>query len=41
MCNIKEVTTAVNLVLKYNKKLVLLHCVSSYPTHPKEVNLQL
>lgn len=41
MCNIKEVTTAVNLVLKYNKKLVLLHCVSSYPTHPKEVNLSV
>ncbi len=41
MCNIEEVKSAADLILKYNKKLILLHCVSSYPTHPKEVNLSV
>jgi N,N'-diacetyllegionaminate synthase len=41
MCNLKEVDEAVELILKFNKKLILLHCVSSYPTYPKEVNLSV
>jgi len=41
MCNIEEVDSAVNNVLKYNDNLVLMHTNSSYPTPKEELNLSL
>ena len=34
MASVKEIDDAVNIVTKYNsiKNLILLHCVSGYPT---------
>ena len=39
MCNLKEIKDSVNAILKYNKKLSILHCVSNYPTEGDEINL--
>lgn len=41
MASIKEIDIAVNIVSKYNNKqnLILLHCVSSYPTPVNKMNL--
>lgn len=41
-CNDEEINRAVSLFLKYGDKenLVLLHCISQYPTEYKNVNLQ-
>jgi sialic acid synthase SpsE len=39
MSHIEEIDTAVDLILRYNSKLQLLHCVSSYPTPIEHVNL--
>ena len=39
MCTLSEIKKSVRTILKYNKKLSLLHCVSNYPTDKKEVNL--
>jgi sialic acid synthase len=35
----EELDKAVNQVLSYHDKLILLHCVSSYPTDDEDVNL--
>jgi len=40
MANIQEVQDAVNIIKKYNNKIILLHSVSAYPTPPQEVNLK-
>jgi sialic acid synthase SpsE len=34
-----ELDTAVNVITKHHSKLSILHCVSEYPTHPGNVNL--
>ena len=39
MCNLEEIRSSVKTVLKHNKKLSILHCVSDYPASKKEVNL--
>lgn len=40
MSNLKEIEQCVNIYKKYkNKKFILLHCVSSYPTSHKSINL--
>ena len=39
MCNLNEIKNSVKSILKYNKKLSLLHCVSDYPADKKEINL--
>jgi|SRR6266849_4678820 len=40
MCTLDEVRQSVNAILgEGSKKLVLLHAVTSYPTHPEYVNL--
>ena len=39
MCDLNEIKKSVNSILKYNKKLSLLHCVSDYPAEKKEINL--
>lgn len=35
----QEADEAVSTVLKYNKQLIINHCVSIYPTPPEELNL--
>ena len=40
MCNITDVYEAVETFKQTgNKNLILLHCLSSYPAHEKEMNL--
>jgi len=36
----KELDDALNIIVKYHEKISILHCVSQYPTHPKNVNLR-
>jgi N,N'-diacetyllegionaminate synthase len=41
MCTMDEVRESVNAILTQGcKKLILLHAITSYPTHPESVNLQ-
>ena len=40
MATLKEVKEAVKLIVPINKRLILLHCTTNYPTPPKEVNLK-
>jgi len=41
MCTMKEVKESVDAILKEgSNKLILLHAVTSYPTHPENVNLR-
>ncbi|MGO9173604.1 MAG: N-acetylneuraminate synthase family protein [Rhodomicrobium sp.] len=41
MCTMQDVREAVDAVLgEGNEKLILLHAVTSYPTHPENVNLR-
>ena len=40
MCNLEEVKESVEVIKSEgNNKIVLLHCVTSYPTYPEDVNL--
>ncbi len=40
MCTLEEVRESVDTILaEGNKKLILLHAITSYPTHPENVNL--
>lgn len=39
MAGKKELDDAINVITKYNNDLSILHCVSQYPTHPENVNL--
>lgn len=39
MAGKKELDEAINTISKKNHNLSILHCVSQYPTHPKNVNL--
>lgn len=42
MCTLEEVKEAVSIILSTgNRKLVILHTVSNYPTSPAEVNLKV
>lgn len=41
MCTMQEVQESVSAILSEgNEKLTLLHAITSYPTHPEDVNLQ-
>lgn len=40
MANFEEITEAVNTIKKYHNKLIVLHCVSGYPTPPEQSNLK-
>ncbi|MFA7239060.1 MAG: N-acetylneuraminate synthase family protein [Sulfuricellaceae bacterium] len=41
MCTLEEVKESVNAILaEGNDKLILLHAITSYPTHPENVNLR-
>ena len=40
MCQMREVRESVNAIRKAgNKRIALLHAITSYPTHPEDVNL--
>jgi len=39
MASLKEIENAVNCIKKYHKKIILLHCVSGYPTPEQDSNL--
>lgn len=41
MAEVTEIQTAINILTKYNskKRLILMHCVSDYPTKNKDINL--
>jgi sialic acid synthase len=41
MANIKDVEVAVNLISKYEKRIVLFQCTSSYPAPFEEINLNV
>jgi len=41
MCTLEEVREAVNTILKYNDKLVLLHAISNYPSYAEDANLKV
>ena len=41
MSTVEEIDKAVNLAKKYGKPPVVMHCNSSYPTPPDEVNLRI
>lgn len=39
MATLEEMDEAVNTILKFNKQLIINHCVSIYPTPDKDLNL--
>lgn len=41
MSTMEEIDEAVELIRKYNERLILLHCVSNYPCESGEVNLRV
>lgn len=40
MASLKEIQECIRLINKYHNKIVLLHCVSGYPTPESEANLK-
>ena len=40
MAEIKEIQRAVKIIKRYHKKIIILHCVSNYPTKVKDTNLK-
>ena len=36
----KEITAAIKIIKKYHNKIIILYCVSGYPTPLKEINFQ-
>ena len=41
MSDLTEIAEAVEVISKYNDELVLLHCVSTYPSEFEEINLKV
>ena len=39
MSSIEEIDAAVKILNKYKCKYLIMHCVSSYPANPKDLNL--
>ena len=39
LASYKDIKTAVDLIKKYHNKIIILHCVSGYPTPLSEINL--
>jgi len=39
MASISEIMNAIKIIEKYHKKIIILHCVSNYPTKTKDTNL--
>ena len=40
LSSLKEVEIAIRVIEKYHKKIIILHCVSNYPTKTAEANLK-
>ena len=40
MASEKEIKLALKEIRKFHNKIIILHCVSSYPTKLQDVNLQ-
>ena len=42
MASNDEITEAVNVILdKGNQDIIIMHCMTSYPTHPEDANLEM
>ena len=41
MSELRTVKHAYDIITKYHNNVAVLHCVSSYPTAPKDVNLRV
>ena len=39
MATLKEIDEAINIIKKYHNKIIILYCVSGYPTKNKEANI--
>lgn len=39
MANLNEIKKAIKIIKKYHSKIIVMHCVSSYPTDLKDINL--
>ena len=39
MANLKEIYSAIKIITKYHKKIIILYCVSGYPTPESESNI--
>ena len=39
MANLNEIQNAIKIIEKYHKKIIILHCVSNYPTKIEDANL--
>ena len=39
MASINEIKNAIKIIEKYHRKIIILHCVSNYPTKTKDTNL--
>ena len=39
MASVKEIKKAINEIKRYHNKIILMHCVSSYPTKLEDINL--
>tara|TARA_B100001057_G_scaffold497809_1_gene602974 strand:+ start:1389 stop:2423 length:1035 start_codon:yes stop_codon:yes gene_type:complete len=39
MASLKEIKDAIKVIEKHHKKIIILHCVSNYPTKTKDTNL--
>ena len=39
MASLKEIKSAIKIIEKYHKKIIILHCVSNYPTEIEDTNL--
>ena len=37
--NLDEIKNAVNFIMRFNKKICVMHCTLSYPTKPEDANL--
>ena len=40
MTSINEVKKAINIIEIYHKKIIIMHCVSNYPTQIRHTNLK-
>ena len=40
MATIQEIKKAIKEINKFHKKIIILHCVSGYPTDLQETNLK-
>jgi len=40
MASLKEIQNAINIITKHHKKIIILHCVSNYPTKIEDMDLK-